>query len=286
MSDSYRIRTLAPTEVQLALDWAADEGWNPGHVDAACFVAADPEGFLVGELDGVPVATISAVRTGETFGFVGLYIVRPEHRGTGLGLRLWHAGMARLDGRAAGLDGVPAQQANYARSGFVLAHRSIRFELAADAPRPTPELAGASLVPLAARSFDEVLAADRSCFPVAREAFLDAWIHQPRAVALGLVRDGALVAHGVLRPCRIGAKIGPLVASEPADAGRVFDALVAQAPVGEPVFLDVPEPNTAALAFVAERAMSAVFDTARMYRGVVAALDLVRLWGVTTFELG
>ena len=35
--------------------------------------------------------------------------------------------MARLEGRVVGLDGVVDQQANYQRSGFVLAHRNIRF---------------------------------------------------------------------------------------------------------------------------------------------------------------
>jgi hypothetical protein len=46
----------------MMLDWAADEGWNPGLGDAAAFFAVDPEGFsglFVGEDLSV---TISAVR--------------------------------------------------------------------------------------------------------------------------------------------------------------------------------------------------------------------------------
>ena len=45
--------------------------------------------------------------------FLGFYIVKPELRGQGHGLRLWQAGMARLDDRVVGLDGVIAQQENY-----------------------------------------------------------------------------------------------------------------------------------------------------------------------------
>src|SRR3954468_917648 len=41
-------------EVRLILDWAAAEGWNPGLHDAEAFLAADPEGFLLGRLDGEP----------------------------------------------------------------------------------------------------------------------------------------------------------------------------------------------------------------------------------------
>lgn len=61
----------------LAMDWAAAEGWNPGLADAQAFAAADPEGFRGAERDGELLACISAVRTGEDFGFIGFYIARP-----------------------------------------------------------------------------------------------------------------------------------------------------------------------------------------------------------------
>ncbi|MEO8509106.1 MAG: GNAT family N-acetyltransferase, partial [Betaproteobacteria bacterium] len=118
MSDDYRIATMTRAEVDLAIDWAAHEGWNPGLDDAASFHAADPEGFLLGRLGNVPVATISVVRYGATSGFLGLYVVRSDHRGHGYGKRIWDVGLARLAGRNVGLDGVVAQQDNYRKSGF------------------------------------------------------------------------------------------------------------------------------------------------------------------------
>ncbi len=99
---NYQIRTMTEDEVGLAIEWAALEGWNPGLNDAACFYAADPEGFLVGLLDGEPVAAISAVCYGDTFGFLGLYIVKPQYRGRGFGLRIWKAAMDRMRGRNIG----------------------------------------------------------------------------------------------------------------------------------------------------------------------------------------
>ena len=78
--DLYVIRSMTRPEFDLALDWAAAEGWNPGLHDAAAFHAADPEGFLIGLLDGQPVAMISAVRHGQDFGFIGFYIVKPGWR--------------------------------------------------------------------------------------------------------------------------------------------------------------------------------------------------------------
>ncbi len=112
------VRAMTEADLALALEWAAAEGWNPGLNDAHCFYAADPQGFFVGELDGVPVGCVSAVRYGSGFGFLGLYIVKPEHRGQGFGLELWRAAMDHLGDRLIGLDGVVAQQENYRKSGF------------------------------------------------------------------------------------------------------------------------------------------------------------------------
>ena len=105
-SDDFQIRVMRREEVALAIDLAAAEGWNPGINDAACFFTADANGFLIGELAGNMVGCISAVSYAGRFGFVGLYIVRPEFRGRGFGIQLWQAAMARLQGHNIGLDGV------------------------------------------------------------------------------------------------------------------------------------------------------------------------------------
>jgi GNAT superfamily N-acetyltransferase len=76
-------------DLAFAIELAAREGWNPGLHDAECFFAADLGGFLIGERVGEPVGCISAVSYAGRYGFVGLYIVRPEYRGKGYGLRRW-----------------------------------------------------------------------------------------------------------------------------------------------------------------------------------------------------
>ena len=121
------IRTMTRHEVDVAVDWAAREGWNPGLADADCFYAADPDGFLIAYLNHEPVACISVIRYDSSFGFLGFYLVKPEVRGRGYGYQIWQPGMERLEGCTVGLDGVVAQQENYRRSGFVLAHRNTRF---------------------------------------------------------------------------------------------------------------------------------------------------------------
>ena len=278
----YTIRTMTRQEVDIAIDWAAAEGWNPGLNDAECFHAADPNGFFLGLLGDEPIVTISAVKYGDTFGFLGCYIVKPEQRGKGYGIALWNAALAYLEGRTIGLDGVVERQGNYQQSGFVLAHRNIRYQGTGSRECPT----GLACVELSTLPFDWIEAYDRAFFPAGRGTFLRCWINQPHSVALGILRNGTLAGYGVLRRCRSGFKIGPLFADSPNVAERLFLALQAHAPEAAPVFLDIPAVNPAALDLVRRHGMVPVFETARMYLGESPAVPINRLFGVTSFELG
>jgi ribosomal protein S18 acetylase RimI-like enzyme len=279
---SFRVAILAADEVGLLVDWAAAEGWNPGLHDAACFAAADATGFFVGRKDGEPVATISVVKYGAKFAFLGLYIVKPAYRGRGYGVALWNAALGTAAGRSVGLDGVVAQQDNYRRSGFELAYRNVRYR----GRRGATTAIDSRIVPLSSLPFAEVAAYDRAMFGAPRDAFLRCWIAQPATKALAAVRDGRIAGYGVIRPARQGHKVAPLFADDAGLAEALFSALGMYVAEGTELFLDVPEPNRGAIALAERHGMSIVFETARMYTGAAPALPLERLFGVTTFELG
>jgi hypothetical protein len=278
--DSMSISTMTADDVRLAVEWAAREGWNPGATDAACFHAADPRGFLIGRIGDEPVAVISAVRYPDRFAFIGLYIVEPRWRGRGLGWAVWSAAMDRVADDVVGLDGVVEQQANYATSGFVLAHRNIRFggvPLGA-AHDGVDVLARADLLAVAAY--------DEPCFGSSRRAFLQGWLDMPGALAAGIRSEKGLLGYGVIRPAAQGFKVGPLFADDAVAAEAILGRLVEHAGPGAPVFLDVPEPNGEAVRLAREQGLAPVFETARMYRGGSLDLPLTRTFGITTFELG
>jgi ribosomal protein S18 acetylase RimI-like enzyme len=279
MSD-LQIRNLRPDEISIAIDWAAAEGWNPGLRDAACFAVPDAKGFFVGEIEGEPVATVSCVNYDDRFAFLGFYIVRAGFRGRGHGLRIWNAAIAHAGSRVIGLDGVVAQQDNYRKSGFQLAYANIRYGGTIAAP-PAP----ADVIALDQVPFALVEADDATVFPALRSAFLRAWINTSGHRGRALFRDGRLAAWGVIRPCRNGTKIGPLVADDRAAAERVVQALLASAGGGE-VFLDVPAVNREAVALAEALGLKPVFETARMYTGTIPPLRIDRVFGVTSFELG
>jgi GNAT superfamily N-acetyltransferase len=277
----FTIRPMQLADLHLAINWAAEAGWNPGLHDAASFFATDTKGFFIGELDGEPIACISAIAYSTTFGFIGFYIVRPQWRGQGYGWQIWQHGMNYLGDRAIGLDGVVAQQENYRKSGFTLAYRHIRYQgTFPQIWQPFDTLVSALSIP-----FEHLLAFDRQFFPVERPAFLKAWIEQQGSVSWVKQEGDRILGYGVIRPCRVGWKIGPLFALDANTADDLFRGLVGLAQ-GESCFLDVPELNPAALDLVQNYQMVPMFETARMYTKAPPDCAIEGIFGVTTFELG
>ncbi|MGA4838406.1 GNAT family N-acetyltransferase [Streptomyces sp. G45] len=261
--------------------WAADEGWNPGLRDAESFFAQDPGGFFIGRVDGEPVSAISVVNYDAAYAFLGFYLVRPDLRGQGHGIATWRAALAHAGDRTVGLDGVPAQQPNYRRSGFAHQHDSLRYVgPAGDSGAPR-----AHIRPVAALDAAAVAAYDDACYPADRPRFRARWLTTPGHRALASVTDGRVTGYGVLRPARDGARVGPLFADTRADAEALLDALTEG--LGEtPVAVDVPQTNAAAVALAEGRGMKPSFATARMYTGPVRDFAQDRVFGITTLELG
>ena len=283
--DDMNIRQMTRDELDIVVDWAAREGWNPGLDDADVFWATDPEGFVAAEIGGELIGGGSIVAYGKKYGFMGFFIMRPEYRRHGLGDHLWHERkrrlLARLDADAAiGLDGVFNMQHYYARGGFRFVGRDLRFEgLGMDLPQPK------GVIEANALPFERIDAYDRRHFPAPRSRFLQDWIQRPGGHALAVVDGDEIRGYTVMRPCRIGYKIGPLFAANAGLAESLLIAIASRVP-GEPIFLDIPEINGAALALLARYGMREVFGCARMMLGPTPELPDAEIFGVTTFELG
>jgi GNAT superfamily N-acetyltransferase len=279
---SLDIRPMSRGDLDVALGWAHDEGWNPGLDDAAPFFAQDPTGFLMGWLGNVRIGCVSVVKYGTEFAFLGLYIVLPAFRGKGYGKAIWDAGISSAAGRIIGLDGVVAQQDNYRRSGFALAHKSARWG-------GTPQghiTRHAHVRPIAPHDAAALAAYDRAHVAADRSPFLATWLTQsPTRQTQGYFEEGRLRGFGSIRRAVSGWKVGPLFADTPAIAEALFSTLLATSNADQ-VYIDVPEPNIDAREMVNRRGLTPAFETARMYLGPAPNLPLNSIYGITTLELG
>ncbi|THH38007.1 GNAT family N-acetyltransferase [Aliishimia ponticola] len=272
-------RNASFAELEQILDWADDEGWNPGLDDAAAFFATVSKGFFVAvdEADQ-PVASISVVNHTVDFAFLGFYIVRPDYRGLGIGLALWNHALQHAGTRTVGLDGVEDQQDNYRASGFVHAGAATRFtghssgQAQSDVFRATPE------------DIPQLIAMEAAASGLAKPTYLKAWLSGTATRKTFVLRSRDEVqGFATVRACHSGAKIGPLVAQDAGSAEKLMSH-AAHHSTG-PLTVDVPETSQELLQLCHEFGMEPGFRTARMYRGN-ALFPTPSVYAVASLELG
>jgi ribosomal protein S18 acetylase RimI-like enzyme len=274
MTFDTSIAPMTHAELEMVLEWAAEEGWNPGLDDAAAFHAADPAGFLLLRTDGEPASAISVVNHSASIAFLGLYLCRPKFRGRGLGLAVWNAGLEHAGTRSVVLDGVPAQQDNYRRSGFTPLGRTVRYRGTLTETGPAPR-------PMTPADLASMLAADAHAAGHDRAAYKTGWFNgAPTRHTRVLGPPGAPEAWATGRTCREGTKIGPLHATTGVQALALIAAFT-----HHPIFIDVPE-SSALTPVLASRGFVPVFDTARMVRGPAPKARPPAFQAVATLELG
>jgi GNAT superfamily N-acetyltransferase len=278
------ITAMRREEADILVGWAADEGWNPGKSDIAIAWDTDPEAFIALRQGSDLVGGGTILSYDGLYGFMGLFIVRRDQRGRGLGGQLWRYRLRRLRDRLApgapiGMDGVFAMRPFYERGGFVFAHNDVRYQGMADgAMDPAAR-------PIDPSMFADVESFDRLHVPAPRASFLCRWLFQRGSHALALRENDRIVGYGVARPAQTGYKLGPVFAERADIAERLLSSLMAQFP-GEQVQLDMPEPNRPGTRLAETFGLKDVFGCARLYHGTTPDLPVANIFGVTSFEFG
>ncbi len=277
--EGLTIRKMGRKEAEFAVEMSASEGWNPGIHDGELFYEADPKGSFIAEIAGRPIGCASAVVYDESFGFFGLYVVKPEFRRKGIGMKLTKKCLKYLGERNIGLDGVVENEKKYQKvMKFKSSYSNLRFESRGEGEVPD------GLVKVSAVPFESLLEYDRRIVPAPRSGFLEKWIKQPDSYAFAKLEAEKLKGYGVIRKCRKGYKIGPLFADDRNTAEEIFQALKASVP-GETIYFDIPEPNKKAMEIAEKYMMNIVFKTIRMYSREEPDIRLDGVYGVTSFEL-
>lgn len=274
------VRKMELPEIEIAMHLAYKEGWNPGLNDGIAFYNTDPNGFMLAECNGRVVGTISAVNYGNEYGFIGFYVVDGDYRKTVVGTQLGLAALNYLKDVNIGIDGVINRVENYKRLGFNEAYKNIRFEAIGDIYIHDPEIVPAKII-----DFEEIADYDARCFPVRRENFLRGWLDMINSHSYVFYDENRVKGYGVIRSCRKGFKIGPLFADDVHIAEQLYKALATNA-ADELIYFDTPEANQFAVDLAHKYEMKKVFETARMYTRSEPVIELQKIFGVTSFELG
>ncbi len=283
MSKQYTITPMLPSEAQIAIDWAKQEGWNPGLHDAQTFYRVNPTGLFIGKVEEEVVAVASSIIYDNNYAFFGLLIVKDGERGKGYGMGITDYRMAYVGDRNIGLDGVVEWQPAYAKNGFKYAHRNMRYHAVGfnhEDSLNDPHIQTLDKIP-----FKDIVTYDTAHYPAMRPAFVSTWINQPESLAIGYVKDGTLCGYAVIRPCYQGFKIGPLFADNETIAESLFGRL-AHFAKDKDIYLEITELNPDAQNLVKRHNMNFVFETARMYTKEAPELPQKEIYSITNFEMG
>lgn len=283
--ENLNIKKLDLHGLKTLIKWAEFEGWNPGVFDAEVYYSTDPNGFYGFYLNGVLVAGGAIVSYNKEYGFMGLFIVQPELRGKGIGRKLWYLRrdllIARLKkGASIGMDGVIDMQPFYKKGGFEIVFKDERYE-----NRGKSLTVDLHIGPISEEDLPKIRQYDKHCFGFDRSKFLNPWINLPHNKTYAYKMGETIMGFAVVRKVIKGYKIGPLFADNPKIGEELYKACL-NAVAGELLYIDIPLINKNAIALVKKYKATYVFECARMYYGKPPIMELDKIFGITTFELG
>lgn len=283
--NSLQFQKLDYEGLQTLVQWAEHEGWNPGPNDAEVYWATDPDGYYGYFHNRELIAGGSIVSYNQEFGFMGFFIVKPEHRATGIGRKLWYERrdtlLSRLHPNATiGMDGVVDMQGFYQKGGFEIAFKDERYERIGKVFTIDSNISA-----ITDKDIENILDYDKQCFGYSRPQFLQPWLKMPDNKTFKYLGNGKLLGFAIVRKANVGYKVCPLFAETPIVAEELYKACL-NSVVGEPLYLDIPMVNSAAIDLVKKYEAKYVFECARMYLGTPPKVDTNKIYGITTFELG
>ncbi|KAJ7321484.1 hypothetical protein OS493_034838 [Desmophyllum pertusum] len=233
--EEFNIRLITTEEEfeSVVINAMVKEGWRPGLKDAECYLACDPTGTFVGELNGTPIGFVFLAKYGENYGHIGCYLVRKEYRGKGYGLKIFNAALANVKpSRSIGLSALQDKEQMYQRSGFHSHFNGGRFVF----HLPTAVVCFSESLEqstVTVKCIDQVdqkalFVYDSSVFGFERRPLLSKWLRVYGRHAYVATKEGAIVGYVVARPTFVkedGYKIGPLFADSESIAEMLLKAL-------------------------------------------------------------
>ena len=283
--DDLKFQKLELNGVKTLVNWAEAEGWNPGPYDADVYYATDPDGFYGYFHNEDMIGGGSIVSYNKEFGFMGFFIVKPDYRSHGIGKKLWYQSrdtlLSRLNkGASIGMDGVIAKQPFYQKGGFEISFRDERYERIGEEFNVDKNISSIN-----DEDFDTILNYDKQCFGFYRPQFLKPWLKLPGNKAFKYFEDGRVKGFAIVRKANKGYKVCPLFADNEMIAEELYKACL-NSVIGEPLYLDIPVVNKSAVSIIKKYNAEYIFECARMYYGKPPEVEINKVFGITTFELG
>jgi predicted N-acetyltransferase YhbS len=267
------IRPLRVHDLPEAACLSRSEHWNQTEADWARVLRHSCGHAFAAQRGGELAGTVTAVPYQTSVAWIGMMLVRREHRGCGIGRRLMQTVLESLHDarvRTVKLDATPAGQPLYASLGFAAEAIVHRMECILPAAAETARLTA----PLPQTSPAVIADFDCKNFGADRRALLGELLRSDgiaqATAASG--EGGVLRGFGLAREGARAAYLGPILAKDNAAALQVLDLLLARL-AGRKVCLDLVHSETrnallAARGFAPQRTLTRMSHGARSDAGL------------------
>ena len=275
-------RNMTRQDVPLGMRLKDEEGWNQTEDDWRRFLDLEPGGCFVAMKGGRPVGTVTACAF-DSIGWIAMVLVDKPARHQGVGSRLVEHALEYLDARGvrtARLDATALGRPIYERFGFVAEYELVRMQGVADAPGSRLDVREPPAEQLA-----DILELDQAVTATQRGRLLEALYQEdPHAMRIFVI-GGSVLGYMSIRRGTRAPQLGPGVAFTQEAGGALIGDAISRCN-GQPVFIDVPIDNRAAIACAESHGLTVQRPFIRMRRGDPVDDDPTRLWASSGPEKG
>lgn len=259
-------RNMEWTDIPSGLSLCRSAGWNQLSRDWEIFLMLDPQGNRVCvQDDGNVIGTVTTIRYGHHFAWIGMVLVDPAHQRKGIGLRLLEqAGQLLKNENCVKLDATPAGRQVYTNLDF-----EDEYELSRMFASPfhmQHVISSPAATALTAESLESVRSFDLEIFGADRMALLSWMLDGAPELAFKVGERDHLKGFCFGRSGYRYAHIGPVVANNVEVAKDLVSAALKHCG-NKPVILDVSHHNDSWRGWLESVGFSALRPFIRMYRG-------------------
>jgi GNAT superfamily N-acetyltransferase len=265
-SAAVEIRLLREPDIAAAMQLKQLAGWNQTERDWRTLLQLEPDGCFAAVLDKQLVGTTTTTTYGSELAWIGMVLVRPENRRTGIASKLLETALAYLAERVSvvKLDATADGEHVYERFGFetesIVERWSRRGERLVNFERPQE--------PIDAGTYLRILQLDRAAFGADRSELLNQLLANSCVQTMVTrTEEGSVSGYALARHGSNAAYIGPVVSSQRRDAVELLDQLLVQLDAS-PVYVDLNRNWGDGQQLLSERGFEKQRDLIRMKRGV------------------
>lgn len=279
---TWRAKAASLEEWEIVHEWARAENWDIGYGDAERFFKVDDQGFYLAYVNDQPVASVSVVNYTDKFAYAGFYLVAPGLRGKGYGLRLSYEAFHHCENRSVGLDGMPVQESNYKKGGFVTYYETSRLVGVVKDIVICPD----GVDEITDKNISDVIRYDEKITGYPRDALLKDWFNGEERYGYVVNSDDGLLGVIGIRRSTEGYRIGPLYSENKDVLKKLFECALSRVPVGKKVTVDAPTTSSDFIELLKAQGYEQIFHTLRMYRGEEPSGDKEKIKAIVSLELG